>query len=360
MSNNNITSSVIMSNIDFELSAAFDYEFSGEVTFNIKDNAEMKKRMQSKFGIGLIVGSSGSGKSITAEQSGLFEECFYWDNERSICSHFNSAQEAQEKLCAVGLNSVPSWMKPFSTLSTGEKFRASLAISLKNNSFFDEFTSVVDRNVAKSCSKSIRKYIDRAGLTGIVLASCHYDIIEWLQPDWIFDTSTGELTERRADRQFPKIEIKIRPCTWESWAAFSKHHYLDSKINKSATFWLASWDGVDVGFCSTIAFPNGNIKNGRRGHRTVVLPDYQGMGIGVRISDAIAKLTVEAGHRYFSKTSHFAMGEYRQVNKHWKPTSKNKKSRNDYNVDRKTKEDGHKMKHKNRVCYSHEYILNPE
>jgi hypothetical protein len=71
----------------------------------------------------------------------------------------------------------------------------------------------------------------------------------------------------------------------------------------------------------------------------------------------VAKHIVSGGCRFFSKTSHPAMGEHRNKSPNWKPTSKNGKKRDDYKAERKTKEDGHKMAHAHRVCYSHEYIL---
>ena len=221
----------------------------------------------------------------------------------------------------------------------------------------DEFTSVVDRNVAKSCSVSLSKYVARSGLKGIVLASCHYDIAEWLEPDWVFDCAVGEFTDWGSLRR-PEIKILLEPSTTEAWSFFSKHHYLTGDINRSARCWLARWEGEIVGFASAIAFPNGNMKNAWRGHRTVVLPEYQGLGIGARISDAVGEIFISQGCRYFSKSAHPNFGAYREKSPKWKPTSKNKKARADYKAGRKTKEDGHKMRHVSRVCYSHEYIGN--
>jgi GNAT superfamily N-acetyltransferase len=85
----------------------------------------------------------------------------------------------------------------------------------------------------------------------------------------------------------------------------------------------------------------------------VVLPDYQGMGIGVRFSNAIGQIHIEQGHRYFSRTAHPKMGMYRERSSLWKPTSKNKKLR----LDEKHKYvfKGHYVDNK-RVCFSHEYI----
>ena len=112
-----------------------------------------------------------------------------------------------------------------------------------------------------------------------------------------------------------------------------------------------------IGFSSALAFPSGSFTNAWREHRTVILPDYQGMGFGVRLSDAVAEMFIRSGCRYFSKTAHPRMGEYRENSASWKPTSKNKKSRPDYlsNLVRVTKEDNHKHQHAHRVAYSHEY-----
>ena len=52
--------------------------------------------------------------------------------------------------------------------------------------YVDEFTSVVNRDVAKSMSHALQRYIRQKDLK-IVIASCHFDIIEWLQPDYVFN-----------------------------------------------------------------------------------------------------------------------------------------------------------------------------
>lgn len=345
-----LISTVETDEITAQLSQSFDYEFNGISKFDVPQFPETP----SQFGIGLIVGPSGSGKSTLLKQFGI-QNTVTWSATKAICSHFSSAEEAQTKLSAVGLNSIPTWMRPYQVLSTGEKFRADLARRLISGSVVDEFTSVIDRNVAKACSYALRRFCDQQGLSNMVFASCHYDIIEWLQPDWVFDINTGQLAGRGYKRR-PQIKLDIIPCSSEAWAIFNKHHYLSHTINKAARCWMVLWDNVPVGFASALSFPNGNIKNAWRGHRTVVLPDYQGLGFGVRISDAIAKMFKDQGCRYFSKTSHPRMGGYRESSKLWKATSKNKKTRKDYNPATKTKEDGHKMRHASRLCYSHEFI----
>ena len=314
------------------------------------------KLPQEPFGIGLIVGSSGSGKSTLLKSLGKLEDP-QWDESLSVADHFVSADEAKELLGASGLNSVPTWLRPHHLLSNGEQYRANLSRQIKDGALIDEFTSVVDRNVAKSCSVSLSKYVKRAGIKSVVIASCHYDIIDWLQPDWIFDCNTGTFTDRGSVRR-PDINVQVLPCHSEAWSFFSKHHYLTANINKSARCWLAVWGGVVVGFASAIAYPSGTVKNAWRGHRTVIFPEFQGMGIGSKLSDAVAEIFVSQGCRYFSKTAHPTLGLYRESSPKWKPTSKNRKARPDYNSNRKTKEDKYKHLHVDRVCFSHEYIGN--
>ena len=331
------------------LSNSFDYEFSGVSTFTPPSIPEI----DDDFNIGLIVGPSGSGKSTLLEQFGKEQE-IHWDNTKAIVSHFDSPEDAVARLGAVGLNSIPSWMRPYHVLSTGEKFRADLARRIRDNAVIDEFTSVVDRNVAKSCARAMNRFITSNNVKRMVFASCHHDIEEWLEPDWVFDTETGTMSSRRSER--PDIIIEVVPCGREAWDVFRHHHYLDHNLNKSSRCWIALWNGIPVGFTSVLAFPSGNWDNGWREHRTVVLPDYQGLGIGNRISEALGEMVLSWGGRFFSKTSHPRMGMYRNNSIKWRGTSKNNMARKDYAHGRKTKESGYKHRHMNRICYSHEYI----
>ena len=133
-----------------------------------------------------------SGKSTLLKHFGI-EENPIWDPKKAVISHFNSPDDGINKLSSVGFNSIPSWYKPYDVLSNGEKFRADLARKLKNNAVIDEYTSVVDRNVAKAASVALSKYIKNNDIHNVVLSTCHYDILDWLEPDWVLNTDTGEL-----------------------------------------------------------------------------------------------------------------------------------------------------------------------
>ena len=136
---------------------------------------------------------------------------------------------------------------------------------------------------------------------------------------------------------------------------FKDHHYLDEKINKASRCYIGVFNDQVIGYLSTMTMPNGAMKNAWRGHRVVILPDFQGMGVGVRFIEAVAQIHLDEGHRFFSRTSHPRMGNYMGQSKRWKPTSKNRKLRTDVNESNNGKYNNHYADNK-RVCYSYEYI----
>lgn len=149
--------------------------------------------LSSNWNIGLICGSSGTGKTTIINE--LFKDniitSFNWTND-SVLDNMPkdiSTKDIEKMFYAVGFGSVPSWLKPYKVLSNGEKMRVDLARALLEKDFivFDEFTSVVDRQVAKTACIAINKAIKNTNKKFIAV-SCHKDIIEWLQPDWLFDT----------------------------------------------------------------------------------------------------------------------------------------------------------------------------
>lgn len=151
--------------------------------------------MPEKWHIGVIYGGSGTGKSTIASElfgNKLIKQFEY--HAKSVIDDMPqncSIEEIERTFYAVGFGSVPSWLKPYHVLSNGEKMRVDLARAILENDFFvfDEFTSVVDRQVAQTACIAIEKSI-RKNNKQFVAVSCHDDILEWLQPDWVFDTNT--------------------------------------------------------------------------------------------------------------------------------------------------------------------------
>ncbi len=333
--------------LSVELARQFDYEWDGSTTFTVPPMGLIPDH----YGIGLIVGPSGTGKTLLLNRFGHPSKV-RWDPDRSVASHFDTVDHAKNRLSAVGLNSIPTWLKPYYVLSTGEKFRADTARSLRPGAVLDEFTSTVDRQVAQSISIAIRRYVDKVQLDRLTIATCHFDTIRWLEPDWIFNTISGVLDTGRRVPRCP-FTLAIYRCSSKYWSLFREHHYLTARIHRQAQCFLGFLDQAPAVFTAVLAFPHPTIKKAFREHRTVVLPDFQGMGIGTFFSDSIARLYVHTGRRYFSRTSHPRMGEYRQNSPLWRPTSSSLRRQTPQKA--VTEISDHWKTDEKRICYSHEF-----
>lgn len=155
--------------------------------------------------IGLIVGPSGSGKTSIGKSlwGGKIHNLYAgWSRNEPIVDGIAPGDELNKvtaALSAVGLGDVPAWLRPFHVLSNGEQFRAGLARVICENYdriVVDEFTSVVDRQIAQIGASAFSKAWRRKKGKRIVLLSCHYDIIDWLSPDWVYDTREGVMRKK--------------------------------------------------------------------------------------------------------------------------------------------------------------------
>ena len=150
----------------------------------------------------LFWGGSGTGKTTIAKE--LFSDCYVKEFEYTHPSVIDDMpkgdiKDIERMFYAVGFGSVPSWLKPYHVLSNGEKMRCDLARALleKDKVCFDEFTSVVDRQVAQTMCIAVNKAIKRTNKQFIAV-TCHKDILQWLEADWIFDTNTMQMVFQNA------------------------------------------------------------------------------------------------------------------------------------------------------------------
>jgi hypothetical protein len=153
--------------------------------------------------IGVIVGRSGTGKTSIAKE--LFGSSYinrFEYTHKSILDDFPeslSVSDITKALCSVGFASPPDWLKSYDQVSQGEKMRVDIARALLLEQpliVFDEFTSVVDREVAQISAYAISKAVRKTGKRFIAV-TCHYDVIDWLEPDWVFTTDTMEFSKKK-------------------------------------------------------------------------------------------------------------------------------------------------------------------
>lgn len=292
-----------------QVAGMFDVPLAEKATERFR--VDMPELDETPWKIGLIVGPSGSGKSTVSRK--LFGDRLYrpkhWPEDQAVVDGFGDRpiKQITGLLTAVGFSSPPSWIKPYNVLSNGERFRCDLARALAEGGdagglvAFDEFTSVVDRNVARVVSAAIAKGIhgNQIGCR-FVAVTCHYDVTDWLQPDWVLDMATRTF-QRRCLRR-PRIELELFRCGRGAWRLFASHHYLSGALSGFARCYLAMWEGRPVAFCATITMIGR--KNRWRISRIVTLPDYQGIGIGMAVAEAVADVHRRQGHRLSITASH--------------------------------------------------------
>jgi ABC-type lipoprotein export system ATPase subunit len=277
--------------------------------------------------IGLIVGPSGCGKSTIAGNLWPSASAVQtWSSDRTILDDFPdnlSIKEVTEILSSVGFASPPAWLRPFHVLSTGQQFRVSMARLLAESQaspinlgpiVVDEFTSVVDRTVAQIGSAALARTIRKKKLQ-LVAVSCHEDVEEWLCPDWVYRPAEQTFAWRLLQPR-PTIDLAITRCRASAWPLFAPHHYLNGALTRSAWCFLATWRSNPVAFSAWLPFVGAG-PPARREHRTVTLPDFQGVGIGNALSALIAAIWKALGFRAISTTTHPAMMASRCASPLW-------------------------------------------
>jgi hypothetical protein len=301
-----------------------------------------------QWNIGVIVGPSGAGKTTLARAvfGDRLVSTWPWPVDKSILDGFPAAMGAREitsLLSSVGFSSPPSWMRPFAALSNGEQFRVNLARTLAECpaggvAVVDEFTSVVDRTVAQIGSAAVAKAVRRRGQKFVAI-SCHYDILDWLQPDWVYEPHAAQYVEGRKEKvdgarstfcfrlstisakPRPAIELVIRRVHRSAWRLFKQHHYLSGEIHRAARCFVGFVRERPAAFAAVLSFPH-PVRPRWREHRAVCLPDFQGVGIGNAMSEFVASLYAATGKPYTSTTSHPAMIRHRARSKLWKMVRK--------------------------------------
>lgn len=153
----------------------------------------------------------------------------------------------------------------------------------------------------------------------------------------------------------PVLELEVRRALPREWVHFREHHYKDHGLHTCSVAFVGLLDGRAACFlaiinegcnfvqknasrdCGTAAewadsgYPTpwlkGEVRRLYREHRTVVLPDFQGMGLAPLLCDAVGTLVLAGGHDFTSQTVHPFYGSYRDRSPFWRPLPSNRKER---------------------------------
>lgn len=295
------------------------------VAEKLKHELVIEADLQTDFSIGMIIGNSGSGKTTLAKSifgENVFKERL--DASRPVIEQFPdsmSYEECSDMLNGIGLTSVPCWIRPASTLSNGQKARAEAALALCSEDklvVIDEWTSVVDRTVAKVMSHCLSKFSKKFSDKKIILISCHFDIIDWINPDWIIDCNKQEYTDRRLLRpdfkRSEKLAFDIRSTTWHPWRMFAKYHYLSHNILAASKCFGLFHGSQQIGFGAYTSYLPGR-QNILYSNRVVIHPDYCGFGLGLKFVNMTASHLKGQGFDIRAKFSSIPLLKARQKDK---------------------------------------------
>src|SRR4051812_15454635 len=218
-----------------QLAAAFDVPMSDTQRLHWEGELPLHER---PWNVGLIVGPSGSGKTTILHRAFGEPLQLEWAGD-AVVDDFPAELGIEDvaSICqAVGFNTIPAWLRPYDVLSTGEQFRATLARTLAAPDVelmvLDEFTSVVDRQVAKIGAHAAQKWCRRHDRQ-LVVSTCHYDVLEWLQPAGVLEPASMLFAWRHFQRR-PAVSCTIRREPYSSWARFARFHYLTADLHRAA------------------------------------------------------------------------------------------------------------------------------
>lgn len=289
-----------------QLEAVFDVPSADIARVSWSGDVPIEER---EWNVGLIVGPSGSGKSTVMRDLFGAATALPWDSD-SVIDDFAanlSIENIADACQSVGFNTIPAWLRPYKVLSTGERFRVDVARRMVEapegaTIIIDEFTSVVDRQVARIASHAIQKSI-RRNKQKFVAASCHYDIIEWLQPDWVLEPATMTFSWRSLQRR-PDIECTVCRVPYSTWSVFAPFHYLSADLHKAAQCFALFAEDRIAAFAAVLHRPHPAYADLKAISRVVTLPDFQGMGFAMALIDVLGAAYKALGYRLHGSGAH--------------------------------------------------------
>ena len=119
-----------------------------------------------------------------------------------------------------------------------------------------------------------------------IAVTCHYDVVDWLDPDWVFCTDTMEFDRKKGLGR--PLNSRFIGAALPSGKWFRQYHYLRGTLASTARCYFTVYQDKPIAFIAVVHI---HMKSRYyRVTRLVVLPDYQGLGVGKRLLNFIAEL----------------------------------------------------------------------
>jgi ABC-type ATPase with predicted acetyltransferase domain len=261
-----------------------------------------------------ITGDSGSGKSVLlrALRQDLGDEAIDLSEVHIppdvplIETVGATVEEGLELLSKVGLNDAFLFLRTYSQLSDGQKYRYRIAKLIESGKqwwLMDEFAACLDRDTAKIIAFNLQKIARQQG-KAVIAATTHNDLFEDLSPSVRVHKRFGEEIEIK---YFPNNvasecslirEMKVEQGTLKDWQKLSVFHYRGHKTSVVRKIFRLVRGGELCGvivYCypppacygRRLVLPRMTMQDMNRQlstiNRVVIHPKYRTVGLGARL-----------------------------------------------------------------------------
>lgn len=191
-----------------------------------------------------ITGESGSGKSILLKRlehllaPNVFNiRHIHVDHKKPIIDTVGkTVEEGLELLSRVGLNDAFLFIRKYSQLSDGQKYRYRIAKLIETNRQYwvmDEFCSTLDRDTAKIVAYNVQKLARQEG-KAVLAATTHTDLFQDLKPSVHIHKRFGKEVKVHYYPNAPNTEcslvkqMHIQTGTIEDYRQLAQFHYRET------------------------------------------------------------------------------------------------------------------------------------
>jgi ABC-type transport system involved in cytochrome c biogenesis ATPase subunit len=294
-----------------EVAEAFGLGVDQTQQFTIYDNLTLEIN---KGDIVYITGDSGSGKSVLLRwlTKALGEQAVYLEDlpvdvDRPLIDTVGkTTREGLELLSRVGLNDAFLFLRKYTELSDGQRYRYRLAKVVETGRPFwvmDEFCATLDRDTAKIVAFNVQKLARKLG-KGLLAATTHTDLAEDLHPSVTVRKRFGADVNVTYSENTPAPacslleELEVTEGTYEEWKRVAGFHYRSHRVAfRDKIFILRKGNEI----CGAIVYVRPTVSCAGRSQvfkprdmkelnakltriaRVVVRPKYRTIGAGVKL-----------------------------------------------------------------------------